>query len=107
MKSHVLCILDIWVLGQNPGLAASPCNASGKLLLHVVIFDEERKMSEARLRDMKGQWKRLATLLARQDPLFPLNINLLMTACSLLSQFTEKRVSNTVLVTIPNLASKT
>lgn len=91
MKSHMLCILDIWGLGQNPVLAAaSPCNASGKPLLHVVIFEEERKNSEARLRDMKGQWKRLATALTRQDPLFSLNIHLLMTVCSLLSQFTEK-----------------
>lgn len=59
------------------------------------------------LRDMKGQWKRLAAVLARQDPLFPLNIYLLMTAGSLFLLFIEKWVSNTVLMTIPNLALKT
>jgi len=43
----MLWILDIQGLGKNPVLAASPCSASGKLLLHAVIFEEERKVTKA------------------------------------------------------------
>lgn len=110
MDHQISCALDFGYMGVRGELCGGCFSLQWKWEASAACSypcGREKDHGSTCLRDMKGQWKRLAAVLARRDPLFPLNINLLMTASSLFLLFVEKWVPNTVLVTIPNLALKT
>lgn len=84
----MLWLSDTWRLGEACA-GASPCNGSGKQHISGIWRDSGR-----------GCWQ----LYEQDRTLFFLSVDLLVTAASLFSQFTEE-LSNTV--TTPNRALKT